>query len=989
MKGFPFGFMVLVGAIVLITSIILLSGRGEGATITVDDDGGADFERIQDAIDASEQGDTIRIYEGVYKEIVSINTSVDIVGNGSRNTTIDAIGGGEHGLSIVADYVNLSGFTITNASDEKSGIIVSGNHTTIANCSVFQNSGWGIYVVKCNFTVLQFCNISSNRVGGIFAHENSEIQIGNCVVSENQGVGIRFLDCSNLSISDCIVSNSSSSGIFLWDSTFCLISDTQTMNSKSSGIDSNSDEVGIVGCTVENSGSSGIILAGDRCFINNSTIINSSRKGIYLYGKNSRVESSKVENSSEAGLLLSGTNNTVVRVSFLNDGIYTIQNTHTIHNNTVNGKEIYYYKNISGQVVPSHAGQVILSNTTNIIMTNISISNVYYGLIIANSQNCIVNDSNIKNCSAYGIYFSGANNLSINNCTIADITEGAISGWGNSISISNCHIYGGVPTGKGIILMGLVSEIKIKNCTIRNLDTGIDIQAPKNILIENCSIENCYEKGISLNFCSNISIKSCSILSNEIGVYVFSDSEKIVLTMCDLYTNRVYAIQNRNSKSVNVTANIVFWGHASGPYHQTKNEGGKGDNISENVDFNPWLRYPISNLKPLIILASISPSISNEGEVVKFSVEEWDDDGDIIQYQWNSSIEKTFYNGSSPTFTSTNFSNGTHHISIRIMDNFGIWSDEVFFNLTINGRPRVRMDPFFPRNFKEGDTILFKGNATDDDEVVSYRWSSNIDGEFYNGTESSINYSDLSIGTHVISLRVQDSAGIWSEPATITLTVHQQPVALIESIQPLHPNIGETVTFTGIGTDDGSVVLYLWTSSLDGELYNDTSSAFTSTSLSAGTHSISLMVLDDLGVWSEPATQEIEVLNVVDNDIPVVRITSHANWTNVSGTIILRGTATDMIGGIQYVEVSHNNGPWVRAEGTEEWAYTIDTEALGNGHHFFKVRAFDGTDHSENVTVVLAVDRKGEGGDGGGLLPGFGLECLLGAIALVVLLKRR
>jgi len=44
--------------------ILLSAGRGEGAVLTVDDDpGGGDFSSIQDAIDAAEDGDTIRVYE--------------------------------------------------------------------------------------------------------------------------------------------------------------------------------------------------------------------------------------------------------------------------------------------------------------------------------------------------------------------------------------------------------------------------------------------------------------------------------------------------------------------------------------------------------------------------------------------------------------------------------------------------------------------------------------------------------------------------------------------------------------------------------------------------------------------------------------------------------------------------------------------------------------------------------------------------------------
>jgi len=37
-------------------------------------------------------------------------------------------------------------------------------------------------------------------------------------------------------------------------------------------------------------------------------------------------------------------------------------------------------------------------------------------------------------------------------------------------------------------------------------------------------------------------------------------------------------------------ASLNYWGHATGPYHPTKNSKGKGNKVSDNVIFSPWLR---------------------------------------------------------------------------------------------------------------------------------------------------------------------------------------------------------------------------------------------------------------------------------------------------------------------------------------------------------------------------------------------------------------
>jgi phosphate transport system substrate-binding protein len=76
------------------------------------------------------------------------------------------------------------------------------------------------------------------------------------------------------------------------------------------------------------------------------------------------------------------------------------------------------------------------------------------------------------------------------------------------------------------------------------------------------------------------------------------------------------------------------------------------------------------------------------------------------------------------------------------------------------------------------------------------------------------------------------------------------PIATILSISPNPTTYGESVTFTGSGTDtNGTVVGYKWISSIDGYLNN--SSSFSTSKLSTGTHTIYFRVQNDNGEWSD------------------------------------------------------------------------------------------------------------------------------------------
>ena len=69
------------------------SGEAEGKTLTVDDDGGADYEKIQDAIDNATEGDVIRVWEGTYDEnVVVVDKSMSLIGNESEDTIINGDG---------------------------------------------------------------------------------------------------------------------------------------------------------------------------------------------------------------------------------------------------------------------------------------------------------------------------------------------------------------------------------------------------------------------------------------------------------------------------------------------------------------------------------------------------------------------------------------------------------------------------------------------------------------------------------------------------------------------------------------------------------------------------------------------------------------------------------------------------------------------------------------------------------------------------------
>ncbi|MCX6665083.1 MAG: PKD domain-containing protein, partial [Euryarchaeota archaeon] len=183
---------------------------------------------------------------------------------------------------------------------------------------------------------------------------------------------------------------------------------------------------------------------------------------------------------------------------------------------------------------------------------------------------------------------------------------------------------------------------------------------------------------------------------------------------------------------------------------------------------------------------------------------------------------------------------------------------------TGNKKPTATIHTIDPTTASYGATIFFSGGGIDQDgSIVQYSWISNRDGQLYLGSDSSFSTSSLSSGIHEISFTVKDNVGDWSNPATAIVTIiapqNQKPVAHIVSINPTQTSFGSLVYFYGYGNDEGTIIAYKWTSSIDGVF--GTQQSFNRSNLSVGNHLISFQVMDSQGLWSDEDARSLVVVS--------------------------------------------------------------------------------------------------------------------------------
>jgi nitrous oxidase accessory protein len=445
---------IAVGMITL--AFILLAGSADAKTLTVNASGGVDYTRIQDAINNSNNGDTILVYSGTYYENVNVNKQLILKGidTGGGKPVVDASGNGP-AIILRAGDSTLDGFKAVNSSnaifppipERNIGIFVfySSNNNTIINNTASGNEH-GIYLSDSSYNnTLSNNNASNNEGNGIYLWDffggssSYNNTLSNNIASSNKDTGIYVHSSNNNTLRNNTASDNTI-GISLFSSNNTFTNNLMTGNKYNFGVDP----------TVDNK-------------IDTSNLVNG--KPIYfIKGATDAVYDSSINagtfycvNCRNVTIKNMHLNNNIVGISFMNTTNSRIQNVNASNN---------------------EGGISLISSSNNTLSGN-NASNNEDGISLGGSNNTL-SGNNVSNNDGFGIELGFSNN----NTLIGNIASDNYAGIG--LGNSSYNIVSGNNASNNELSIqfhypGLADNNSIYNNILKNIDNHYNTTNKWNI----------------------------------------------------------------------------------------------------------------------------------------------------------------------------------------------------------------------------------------------------------------------------------------------------------------------------------------------------------------------------------------------------------------------------------------------------------------------------------------------------------------------------
>jgi parallel beta-helix repeat protein len=800
---------------------------------------------IQAAVDNATEGEIICVQDGTYTENVDVYKSLTVrSANGSASTIVQAANTSEHVFNVTADYVNITGFTVTGATGSypnyPAGIyLLNAQHCSITDTNA-SNNDYGIEFINSDYNSVKNNTAISNQYNGIALLDNSDFNtITNNTVRYGYYSSIYLYNNSNNNtlINNTVTSNINDNGITIYYSNDnILVNNTATLNDWDGIRLEHACNNTLTGNNASNNGDYGIMLH-ESC--HNSTLTNNTANangndGIDISSSHNNTLAGNNASYNGRGIYLWDSNYNILTnntaISNEDVGIDITGDHNSLTDNTVTAN--YYGIDLSGNyniltnnTATANDQGITLGGNYNTLTNSTATLNVDVGIDIAGDYNSLMNNTAASN--GYGIRLGSCNSTLTSNTMANNTYNFGVEGCYLTCTIDTTNTVNGKPVQylvdvKDLVIdaswnvgyLGIVNatNITVKNLTLIGNGQGVLLAHTTDARVKNVTASN-NSCGIYITDTTDARVENVTAGNNGYGVYLNGENNTVMNTTA---TSNTYGIvlAGKNNTVTNTTATSNDYGI----YLSSDASTLLNNNFSSNNYYGIYLYYSQHNT----LTNNYAFNNSDSGIFLYY----YSNNNSLIKNVANSNayygIFLSYYSNNNSISGNTVTSNGYDGIRLYYSD-----SNTIYNNYFIN-----------PINAWDNGNNIWNITKTNGTNIVSGSFLGGNYWSDYAGTDNDTPPDGLGD-----TLLPYNSTGFIQKGGDWHPLIAAPPVANFTA-SPLAGTAPLSVQFTDLSTD--SPTSWLWDFG-DGNTTNNTLQHPVHTYWNAGIYNVSLNVTNAAG----------------------------------------------------------------------------------------------------------------------------------------------
>jgi nitrous oxidase accessory protein NosD len=475
-------------------------------TLVVSQSGQGQYRSINAAVAAAPEGATILVRAGLYREIVTIEKDITLIGDGVvSRVTIECAAGGC--LRILASRANIRNFNIRaklnffarllGSKQRPAAVLFVNNRSIMEECDVSSDGGPGI-IVGGNEAAPELRNVRVHdcKLNGIVFTKGSKGVVANSDIYRNKWAGIRSEFGSSPIIYRSRIHEGEMDGILVDSQGAATVEECEIFTNKYSGVH---------------------VREGSSVSVSRSKSFGNDRSGIFVHDRSfGKAEACELYENKCGGISITDESDAQIldtRVHHEKTAGVAIGS-----NSTATVERATIYDNAVGLFVESGAKPIIRKSIFR--------SHAYSAIEVTEGGDCLIEESRIYEGRSSGIYFYKGGTGRVQDCALfGNANSNIVIATGSNAQITKSKLsesgYAGV-----LVLEG--GQGSVVDCEIFNNSLGIELRTNSTLSVQDSTIKNNRRLGLMADGTSGGSVTGSKLVGNSEGAWKLGDGARLV-----------------------------------------------------------------------------------------------------------------------------------------------------------------------------------------------------------------------------------------------------------------------------------------------------------------------------------------------------------------------------------------------------------------------------------------------------------------------------